>query len=65
MGTPPIYGPHVLSAKNVSSVHIWELYMAGCFPYIILPLFSYLGAVSFLILQSENYFDVLDICVFN
>ena len=51
MGTP-IYGPH--SAKNVS---IWELYMAECFPYMLfymgkvvshMPLFSYMGAVSFL-----------------
>ena len=28
MGTP-IYGPQVLSAKNVSSIHIWELYIYG------------------------------------
>ena len=66
----------VLSAKNVSSsIHIWELYMAKCFPYMLfyigkavvshLPLFSYLGAVSFLNLQFENYFNILDICVFN
>ena len=30
-----------------------------------MPLFSYLGAVSFIILQFENYFNILDICVFN
>ena len=74
MGTP-IYGPQVLSAKNVSSIHTWELYMAGFFPIYAffniwkglshLPIFSDLGAVSFQILHFENYFNNLDIRVFN
>ena len=75
MGTP-IYGPHhVLSAKNVSSIHIYMgdkygevfpiyafLYRKGR-PHLPLFSFSYLGAVSFLNLQFENYFNILDICV--
>ena len=77
MGTP-IYGPQVLSAKNVSFIHTWELYMGDVFPsspmcalFFIwgglshLPLFSYLGAVSFQILHFEKIFNNLDILVFN
>ena len=30
-----------------------------------MPLFSYLGAVSFLILQFKNYSNILYICVLN
>jgi hypothetical protein len=30
-----------------------------------LPIFSYLGAISFQILHFENYFNNLDIRVFN
>jgi hypothetical protein len=26
------FGPHVLSAKNVSYIHTWELYMGDFFP---------------------------------
>jgi hypothetical protein len=77
MGTP-IYGPRVLSAKNISYIHTWELYMGVFFPcspmcalFIIwgdlsyLPIFSYLGAVSFQILHFENFFNNLDILAFN
>jgi hypothetical protein len=48
--------------------------MAVCFPYMLfhmekvvshLPLFLYLEAVSFLILHFENFFNNLDIRVFN
>ena len=50
--------------------------MAVCFPYMLfyiyiekvvshLPLFSYLGAVSFQILHFESFFNNLDIRVFN
>ena len=48
--------------------------MAECFPYVFflygkvvshMPLFSYMGAVSFLNLYFEKNFNILDICVFN
>ena len=66
---------HMFSAKNESSIHIWELCMAK-FSHICffdmgkvvshnMPLFSYLGTVSFIFLQFEKYFNILDNCVFN
>ena len=71
MGTPIYDGPR---QKRFFYSYMGAIY-GGVFPIYVffymgkvvshMPLFSYMGAVSFLNFHFEKNFNILDICVFN